>query len=192
MPNSETSSQIRFWIIVILVDVLILGSRFGLDTYLTFAYAPLNYLTFMILVAVIPLAVIGVGSYFKWWWVRWPVVSLGILISIPAVFVILFTLMFLADVTSSGKDNSFEKIGELDGTASTFRVYRTNGGATTDFGLALRQERNVFPSVRLVSVLCSYYHASDAVIERLPNGQGRMTVAAYGSEYPEKTFYFKL
>jgi hypothetical protein len=95
-------------------------------------------------------------------------------------------LAFLQAVDSivRGVDTGFEKIAEMSASGVVYRVYRTNGGAMTDFGLVLRRERQVLPGVVLVSVLASQYHASDAVLERLPGGRGRLDVAAYGEEHP--------
>ncbi len=40
-------------------------------------------------------------------------------------------------------------------------AYRTNGGATTDFGVVVRQERQLLPGVRLVRTALEEDHADD-------------------------------
>ena len=58
-------------------------------------------------------------------------------------------------------DGSYELISEASGKSSNFRLYRTNCGATCAFGLDLREERDMFLGVKLVSPIWSLYRASE-------------------------------
>jgi hypothetical protein len=52
---------------------------------------------------------------------------------------------------------SFDRVSETPWRKSVVRLYRLNGGATTAFGVVIRQERAVFPGILLVHNLDSFY-----------------------------------
>jgi hypothetical protein len=49
-----------------------------------------------------------------------------------------------------GHDLSFDQFAETHWKECDVRFYRTDGGATTDFGVVIRQEKALFPGVLLV------------------------------------------
>jgi hypothetical protein len=57
----------------------------------------------------------------------------------------------------NGRDLSFDRFAEAHWKGSEVRFYRTNGGATTDFGVVIRQERSLLPGVLLVRRLDDFY-----------------------------------
>ncbi len=57
-----------------------------------------------------------------------------------------------------GRDSSFELFAETHWNGSVVRLYRTNGGATTDFGVVIRQERRLMPGLFWVRSLDDFYH----------------------------------
>jgi hypothetical protein len=57
----------------------------------------------------------------------------------------------------NGRDLSFDLFAETHWKGSEVRFYRTNGGATTDFGVVIRQERGLIPGVVLVRHLDHFY-----------------------------------
>ena len=57
----------------------------------------------------------------------------------------------------NGRDLSFDQFAETRWKGSDVRFYRTNGGATTDFGVVIRQERTLFPGVLLVRRVDDFY-----------------------------------
>jgi len=98
----------------------------------------------------------------------------------------------MVTTATDGKDFSFEQIAELRSHWTTYRAYRTDGGATTDFGIVLRRERTILPGLKYVRVIYSRYHASDASLVYSSENAGQLTIEAYGPEYPAETFAFKL
>lgn len=75
----------------------------------------------------------------------------GLLIGLFSLFGFFFLLFTLLDIHSisewKGKDLSFECINEINLHDSKIRVYRTNGGATTAFGIVVREEKEILPGV---------------------------------------------
>jgi len=51
----------------------------------------------------------------------------------------------------------FDQIEEIQWKGSEIRLYRTNGGATTDFGVVIRKEKNLFPGLLLVRRVDDFY-----------------------------------
>jgi hypothetical protein len=78
--------------------------------------------------------------------------------------------MDAADTISSGVHHSFELRGSLALGPARVRVYRTNCGATCDYGVVIRHERPVLPGVLLVRELGSWYHAGAAELAADPAG----------------------
>jgi len=61
--------------------------------------------------------------------------------------------------TRSGKDLSFELIQEVRLSEGHLGIYRTNGGATTSFGMEVWQECRLLPGLLRVRILWSAYPA---------------------------------
>jgi hypothetical protein len=56
-----------------------------------------------------------------------------------------------------GRNLSFDRFAAHAWRGSEIRLYRTDGGATTDYGVVLRQERTVLPGLRLVRRIDDFY-----------------------------------
>lgn len=87
-----------------------------------------------------------------------------ILISILSLF---FESFVLVDIVKTGTDPSFEKIKTLELSKSSVNVYRTDGGATTDFGIIVRQEMKVLPGILIVKQFYNEYHKYDIELARI-------------------------
>ena len=90
---------------------------------------------------------------------RWSKV-VGALAIIP---LLLYSAVFLlgsamtAFAFKNGRDLCVDQFAETRWKGSVVRLYRTNGGATTDFGVVIRQERSLLPGVELVRNLALFY-----------------------------------
>jgi hypothetical protein len=56
-----------------------------------------------------------------------------------------------------GHDLSFDRVAELPWDGTFVRLYRTDGGATTDYGIVVRHERGIVPGIMLVRTLDLFY-----------------------------------
>jgi hypothetical protein len=68
-------------------------------------------------------------------------------------------------IAQSKIDYSFEKVDEIQHDNKYFRLYRTNGGATTSFGLVLREESKDFLGLKVVNRVFSKYKASEGAMK---------------------------
>lgn len=69
----------------------------------------------------------------------------------------LFVVSFLSpEVLTSNKDFSFEHLRTELVHEKNFAIYRTNGGATTGFGIVVRQEKRIIPGLKWVDVVFSH------------------------------------
>ncbi|MFZ4285640.1 hypothetical protein [Variovorax sp. HJSM1_2] len=84
--------------------------------------------------------------------------AIAILLAVPCLL-LSSCAAFLAP--SAGlPDDSYELISEVQSDKTAYRLYRTNCGATCAFGLNLREERDLFGGLKLVSQKWSLYRAS--------------------------------
>lgn len=90
-----------------------------------------------------------------------------------------------------------EKIFETNWKGSVIRLYRVNGGATTDFGVVIRQERTVFPGILLVHDLDEFYPCRSLDITGTQNGarvqDNHSDCISFGQrrrDYPLKRFIY--
>ena len=89
-------------------------------------------------------------------WTRVLVVCVFVLL-VPYSFAALFGSAMTAFAFKGGDDMSFRRIAELPWNGTFVRLYRTDGGATTDYGIVVRHERAILPGVVLVRNLDDFY-----------------------------------
>jgi hypothetical protein len=108
------------------------------------------------------LGVIAVFRIGRWW---------AKTVAIAAVLpLLLYSLVFLLGSAMAGfayrggHDLGFDRFAEVLWKGSDVRFYRTDGGAATDYGVVIRQERTLFPGVLLVREVDDFYpcHSLDA------------------------------
>lgn len=170
--------------------VLVIAALYLSPTVPRFNCLPLNYLFATFLAVMLPVTLFVLMFAIRVLWLRWILGTTAVLISLPIVLFVLLALFQMSTGVTSGTDTSFERIKELQGEHGTYRLYRTNGGAMTSFGLVLRRERQILPGLRIVTVLRSYYPAADASLEFISSDRARLTVAPYGERIPGDTFEF--
>ena len=128
---------------------------------LRFDSAALNHL-FLLLAFTLPcLALIALG-YFPSFWQK--LVALLVLLPILAYTIILAPFAAVETVMTifQGYDSRFQPIGTALMTGYRVTIFRIDCGATCDWGVALRQERQVVPGVLLVRPLDGFYPGYDA------------------------------
>lgn len=86
--------------------------------------------------------------------------------------------VFLLGLTSS--DEAFKRISSTSVGSGTVVTYRTNGGATTSYGIVVRHELPLPFGVKLTRELCSAYRAQTATVARTKTGAILVTIPTYG------------
>jgi hypothetical protein len=76
-------------------------------------------------------------------------------------------VLWVPDVLWRDVDRSFQRIREQRVGEETLAVFRTNGGATTDYGIVVRRETVLLPGLRFVTPLCASYPADDVRLTRV-------------------------
>jgi hypothetical protein len=157
-----------------------------LPTVPRFEYTPANYAVAIALLLAVPCLLFWLSWELlakpNWW--RWTLGAVTYLVSIPLFLLASFISLFVVDT-------SYEPVGALQSEHAAYRVYRTNGGPATSFGIVLRRERPLVPGLKLVTIVRSFDPASDATFERLPSGLFRLTVAPYGQGDDGQVFEFR-
>jgi len=164
---------------VVIHALLLLNWRYG---SLRFTAPALNY------------AALIVGLLCSWALVvvvlRLPVRSVGKLLiaPLPSVWAAgcslfaLFTTLGLFSLVIDGVDGSFEPIGVHDFGGQRLVAYRTNGGATTSFGIVVRQELPIIPGVMLARSVYTVYPGHDVSISRVDERTFRFESPPYDTD----------
>ena len=119
----------------------------------------------MCLALTIPAVLLGVSLLFPTLKGKIIGITLAFFPSVLMCFVGLLLAEIVVDVIRTGKDPTFIQLQTVSAGETRVIAYRTDGGATTDFGLAVRQEMTIIPGVLLVRRLLEEYHARDASLE---------------------------
>lgn len=110
-------------------------------------------------------------------------------VSVASVWLFLGTGLLMAfwipEVLTSDIDRSFERVRRERIDGESFSVYRTNGGATTSFGVVVRKEGVVFPGLVRVSPICGCYPADDVHLTRIDAETVRCEFPPYGPGRPD-------
>jgi len=83
---------------------------------------------------------------------------------LPVVGLCFIGQFFLWPVNATGY-RPFDPISIVAVNGTQVVAYRTDAGATTDFGIVVRQQRRLMPGLLVVRNLYSEYHAHDARLE---------------------------
>src|ERR1700754_4731492 len=118
-----------------IADAALLWSISAWTSTIVFSYVPLNYAALVLFILLLPILVVALANSLKTRWLKWVIVATGVIMLIPAGVASMIFGVALMDAVVLGKDPSFEKIDEISVSTSKYCVYRTNGGATTDFGI---------------------------------------------------------
>lgn len=116
---------------------------------------------------------------------RWPRTALFLSVLPFLVYSAVLTpaiASHISGVLKHGQDSSFEPIAEAAANGSLIRLYRTNGGATTSFGIAVWQVRAILPGLLIVRPLSGFYPANDGSIDVVDAEHVRIRVPPYGSD----------
>jgi hypothetical protein len=107
--------------------------------------------------------------------------------------IIIFFISFdLSDIKKYGIDPSFEVIEEVQHHNTFYRLYRTNGGATTDYGLVLRREKNLPLELKLTKLLWEKYHENNATLELINPNKLKLEIQPYSTHKKINSIEFQL
>ncbi len=154
-------------LILALIAVMMTQSIYKLPYQVRFTLPALNYWIGAVMALSVPVLLFWISRSLGRKWIRGLVMSLSVLLLLPSL-VISGCAALDAPAANERLDGSYELISEAAGESSNFRLYRTNCGATCSFGLDLREERDTFLGVKLVSPMWSLYRASEGrvVVEK--------------------------
>jgi hypothetical protein len=167
-------------VVVLFISLITVLNMNDLPFELRFVDTAKNYLFVMVLAVLLPL------SLFFWALNRTSKTNglLGIVaalaLGVPCFLVFFFASSDYATIKKEGVDYSFEKIDSLRVNDKNYVLYRTNGGATTSYGLVLRSEQEFIPGINVVKVIYSKYKASESSLTLLGSKQIKMQIQPYG------------
>ncbi len=95
------------------------------------------------------------------------------------IFILFFSLTSTYGVLKNKTDPSFEMIKEIVAGNRYFRLYRTNEGATTSYGLVLREEHNLPFGLKTIKIIFSKYKVYDATIKLISPNKLKINIKPY-------------
>ncbi|AST56974.1 uncharacterized protein Thert_00831 [Thermoanaerobacterium thermosaccharolyticum] len=121
---------------------------------------------FSLCIQIIPLMPLINGFRFKH-------ISAKIVNSVVSIILMLISatiaaIILFATITLNVNE-AFMPIHNIRFESSSVIVYRSNYGATTDYGIAVRQEKEIIKGILLVKNLYKKYHMYDIAMKKLDN-----------------------
>lgn len=135
-----------------------------------FSFDPLNYWFAAMAAFAVPLSVALVARAVRSVWSGALLYLAALALAIPLVPFGAIALLE-SNNTQDGKHLSRIPLSEVSRHGSTFRLYRTDCGATCAYGLELRREIELLGVVKLASPLWSKYREDHADLHLLADGQ---------------------
>jgi len=170
--------------------ILLIGlSTIEFPVELRFQNPYLNYLFILILFILLPITMFS-KAYVSKNKLAWFLTSSVVLFFSS---IIIFMISFdLSDIKKYGIDPSFEVIQKVQHHNKFYRLYRTNGGATTDYGLLLREEKNLPLKLKLTKVLWKKYHEDNATLKLINPNKLKLEVQPYSTHKNVNLIEFQL
>lgn len=141
-----------------------------------------NYLFVIILCFLLPSTISFSAMTFKSEGKKFIGMTLSFFLVFPCFLVFLFAFSTLKNLNEIDIDSSFEFKREVRVKDAVYRLYRTNGGATTAFGLVLREEKNFIKGIKTVKVLFNKYRASESTLTVLGDHAIEMKIEPYSKK----------
>ncbi|NRB41483.1 MAG: hypothetical protein HRU20_23930 [Pseudomonadales bacterium] len=168
--------SIIFSLIIIGVSIL---NMFDLPVEIRFEETRYNYLFVMGLCFFLPFSMIMTSLSLKETKNKVLVFSTAFALSFPCSIVYFFANSEYRSIREKGTDFSFEKIREVTVSGVDFRLYRTNGGATTSYGLVLRKEVSILSGLKTVESIFSKYKASESSLIVTEDNKIQLNIEPY-------------
>lgn len=150
------------WLLLALLAGSFVQGVLGWPYQLRFASSWVNYWAFTVAAIFFPFLVGFLALSLSAKWARRLSFAFAVLLFIPCL---LMASCAAFDAPQGGKvDESYELISEAGDGSTTYRLYRTNCGATCAHGLSLREERSLLLGTKLVSPRWELYRASEGQV----------------------------
>jgi hypothetical protein len=133
----------------------------------------LNYWFAGLSALAVPAAMVGLGLALRWRWAGAGLILLAVLSAVPLAPFALLAFLAASDQADPQHSNLW-KIDEVQRQQYKYRLYRTDCGATCNYGLALQKEVDVFHVGKLVSPIWSISGEKSAALAF--TGTGRLQV----------------
>jgi hypothetical protein len=124
-----------------------------------FSSPTLNYWFFAIAAIAFPALIAWLASGLTAKWSRRVQYGLACTLVLPCLLMTSCAVLEAPSIRTA--DGSYEFLSEANDGSVTYRLYRTNCGATCAYGLDLRRKRDLFFGIKLVSPVWSKYQADE-------------------------------
>jgi hypothetical protein len=144
------------------VMAILLFEWFGGPYKVRFRFSPLNYWVYFLLCLTLPSLSLILSLIAKDVRDKAAGILFSVLITIPTSILAFGAFMEINAIYERGYPASYEYLKVAEVEFGTYRLYRTNCGATCAFGLDLREEIDLPIGLKLVKSVWSKYGEEDA------------------------------
>jgi hypothetical protein len=143
-----------------------------------FTFEPLNYWFVAASALAIPASLIWLAIAIPGFWRK---ALAFVAASSSAIPMVPLGLISLAEANSAAAGNNLShlRLAEISRGHTTYRLYRTDCGATCAYGLQLRKEIDALGVIKLVSTVWSVDHEKDGALRLSPTGQVEVVRGEY-------------
>ena len=166
-------------ILLVLISLITTLNMIDFPWEIRFVDPSSNYLFVMVLAVLIPISTFLWSAFREGTFNKVFSFIVSFCLLLPCYLVFTVAGLDYADIRKEGVDSSFEEINKIQVNENNYILYRTNGGATTSFGLVLRVEKEVTANLKVVNVIYSKYKASDSTLKLVDNEKIEMRIQPY-------------
>ena len=130
-------------------------------------------------VLLLPLAMLALAFGLRRWLLRIAAALAALALAVPSSLFVLILWTNLGMTLESGYNPAFQLLQRIDAKPYRLAIYRTDGGATTSFGIVIQQERAILPGVVLARAVFHAYPAENAEVVPKGNATFDVHVPAY-------------
>lgn len=159
------------WIIKQKVKIFIFMNIIFLLSILNFFFPLIRFqnqlsnLRFIVIILSMPFLLTIYGFFLENFFVKIISIIIEGLISIIAFVFVLIISINIGSTIEAGYNPGFEKIKNYQAEKYEVNTYRSNGGATTSYGIVIRQEKKIIPGIILVRNIYNEYPRYDIEYE---------------------------
>jgi Ca2+/Na+ antiporter len=165
-----TSYFMIFTIIIIVLNII----DFPIE--IRFQNSSLNYLFVMILSILLPLSIFFKAIFNE---KKIQLIIIAFVVAFPSYIVFVIAQSCYQDIKTDGINNSFKQLQEIPKNHKYYRLYLTDGGATTAQGIELREETVLPLGLKLISPIFKKYKAKEASIKFIAPNTLKIEIQPY-------------
>jgi hypothetical protein len=156
--------KIAIKILSLFVIAIVLSNWLDFVYKIRFYNVYYNYLVYTILCVLLPLSVFSLSALTNNNIIKISGLSFAAVSLMPALILAFFANIETNSIKKQGSDPSFKLLDQAINNKITYRLYRTDCGATCAYGLSLQKEIDTSLGIKFVYPVWSIYKQSEGLL----------------------------